>query len=211
MRNPKRTTVTAAALVVGLALVTLVAIFGASLRASVGTALENVKAEVIITAPGYAGFSTEVRDRALQVPGVKEAIGFRWGIAAVQGNEETVNGVTPKGFDRAIDFRFRGAQPTELTRNDVLVSSIMADEYGVKVGGDALIRFPRLGETPLRVAGIYEARRWRTRTAVARWSTAYLAAESDAFCAIGIVDACATTSISGEASRPVADTERTSG
>ena len=64
MRNPRRTTVTAAALVVGLALVALVAIFGASLKASVGTALADVKADVIITAPGYAGFSTEVRDRA---------------------------------------------------------------------------------------------------------------------------------------------------
>ncbi len=160
MRNPKRTTVTAAALVVGLALVTLVAIFGASLRASVGTALKNVKAEVIITAPGYAGFSTEVRDRALKVPGVREAIGFRWGIAAVQGNEETVNGVTPTGFDRAIDFRFRGPHVSTLSRTDVLVSSIMADQYGLHVGGDALIRFPRLGDTPLRVAGIYEARRF---------------------------------------------------
>ena len=62
MRNPKRTTVTAAALIVGLALVALVSIFGASLRSSVGTSLQDVKSEIIITAPGYAGFSPEVRD-----------------------------------------------------------------------------------------------------------------------------------------------------
>src|SRR5439155_2382546 len=91
MRNPRRTTVTAAALVVGLALVALVAIFGASLKASTRSALQDVKADVIITAPGYAGFSTEVRDRALATPGVAGAVGFRWGEAAIRGNEETVN------------------------------------------------------------------------------------------------------------------------
>ncbi|MGZ6886637.1 MAG: ABC transporter permease [Acidimicrobiia bacterium] len=160
MRNPRRTTVTAAALVVGLALVTLVAIFGASLRSSVGTALKNVKAEVIITAPGYAGFSPEVRDHALVTPGVKTAIGFRWGQAEVEGNEETVNGVTPTGFNDVIDFKFRGPRPSRLGRGDVMVSTIQADEYHLRVGQNAVIRFPRLGPTALRVVGIYETRRF---------------------------------------------------
>lgn len=160
MRNPKRTTVTAAALVVGLALVTLVAIFGASLKSSVGSSLADVKAEVIVTAPGYAGFSTEVRDRALLTPGVKEAIGFRWGQAEVKGNEETVNGVQPTGFDRVIDWRFRGAAPKRLEPGDVMVSTIEADAYQLRLGDRVVIRFPRLGPTGLRVVGIYETRRF---------------------------------------------------
>ncbi len=160
MRNPKRTTVTAAALVVGLALVTLVAIFGASLKGSVGSSLADVRAEVIVTAPGYAGFSTQVRDRALRTPGVQEAIGFRWGQAEVDGNEETVNGVQPTGFDRVIDWRFRGAAPTRLDPGDVMVSTIEADAYGLRDGDRVVIRFPRLGPTGLRVVGIYETRRF---------------------------------------------------
>ncbi len=160
MRNPRRTTVTAAALVVGLALVAMVAIFGASLKASVGTALADVKAEVIITAPGYAGFSPEVRDRALATPGVADAIGFRWGQAAIQGNEETVNGITPTGFNRAIDFRFRGPTPARVERNQVLVSTFEADSYHLGVGSDVVIDFPRLGPTELRVAGVYATRRF---------------------------------------------------
>ena len=160
MRNPRRTTVTAAALVVGLALVALVAIFGASLKASVGTALADVKADVIITAPGYAGFSPEVRDRALKTPGVADAIGFRWGQAAIQGNEETVNGITPSGFNRVIDFRFRGPTPHRVERDQVLVSTFEADSYHLDVGSDVVIDFPRLGPTQLRVAGIYATRRF---------------------------------------------------
>jgi putative ABC transport system permease protein len=160
MRNPRRTTVTAAALVVGLALVALVAIFGASLKSSVGTALADVKSDVIITAPGYASFSPEVRDRALETPGVAAAIGFRWGQAAVKGNEETVNGVTPTGFDRAIDWRFHGPAPTRLERGDVMVSALEADSYGLKLGQPVVITFPRLGPTQLTVTGIYETRRF---------------------------------------------------
>jgi putative ABC transport system permease protein len=160
MRNPRRTTVTAAALVVGLALVAMVAIFGSSLKSSVGTALRDVKADVIITAPGYAGFSPDVAERALETPGVADAVGFRWGEAEIAGNEETVNGVTPTGFNRVIDFRFRGETPTRVGRDEVLVSGIEADSYGLDVGSDVVIRFPRLGPTQLRVAGIYETRRF---------------------------------------------------
>ena len=160
MRNPKRTTVTAAALIVGLALVALVSIFGASLKSSVGTSLKDVKSEIVITAPGYAGFSPEVRTRALEAEGVDRAVAFRWGQAAIRGNEETVNGVTPRGFSKVIDFKFQGPAPTVVGHGDVLVSKLEADSYGLHVGDPLVITFPRLGPTQLRVTGIYETRRF---------------------------------------------------
>ncbi len=160
MRNPRRTTVTAAALVVGLALVALVATFGASLRASVGSSLRDVRADIIITAPGYAGFSTDVGKIAPYVPGVESAIGFRWGEAEVQGQEEIVNGVNPTGFDDVVDFKWQGPAPRRIDRGDVLVSSLKAKEFGLKLGEPAIVRLPRLGPTQLTVAGIYETRRF---------------------------------------------------
>jgi putative ABC transport system permease protein len=162
MRNPRRTTVTAAALVVGLALVALVSIFGASLKASTRTALENVKADVIITAPGYAGFSTDIRNFALASPGVQNAIAFRWGQAAVDGNEETVNGMIGDNFDDLIDFKFQGSAPAPTTVGDgeVLVSATQAKQYALKVGDPLVIRFPRLGPTQLRVAAVYDTNRF---------------------------------------------------
>ena len=160
MRNPRRTTVTAASLIVGLALVALVAIFGASLKASVRSALSDVKADLIITAPGFAGFSPDVRAKALSTPGVKEATAFRWGQAEVQGNEETVNGITSSGFNDTIDWKFRGPTPSRVDRTQVMVSTREADHYKLKIGGPVTIRFPRLGPTTLTVSGIYETRRF---------------------------------------------------
>ncbi len=60
MRNPRRTSATAAALIVGLALVALVAIFADSLKTSVRAALDDVRADYILTAPQFAGFSPQV-------------------------------------------------------------------------------------------------------------------------------------------------------
>ena len=160
MRNPRRTTVTAAALVVGLALVALVAIFGASLKSSTRAALRNVKADVIITAPGYAGFSPDVRTRVLHAPGVENAIAFRWGQAAIQGNEETVNGLAGNRFNDLIDFKFQGPAPDHIDQSQVLVSTTQAKQYHLAVGDAVAIRFPRLGSTALTVAGIYETRRF---------------------------------------------------
>ena len=160
MRNPRRTTVTAAALVVGLALVALVAIFGASLKASTRSALLDVRSDVIITAPGYAGFSPEIRARALVSPGVKNAVSFRWGQAEIQGNEETVNGITGSDWNDVIDFKFHGPTPRALGPTAVLVSAREAARYRVGLGDSIDIRFPRLGTTPLRVGGIYETRRF---------------------------------------------------
>lgn len=160
MRNPKRTTVTAAALVVGLALVALVSIFGASLKASARTSLNDVQAEVIITSPGYANFSTDVANRARQTPGVTDAVAFKWGSAAVQGSEEIVNGITPRGFNNVIDFKFRGVRPDTLTERQVLISGKQSDTLGLGVGDTLTINFPRLGPSALEVAGVYETRRF---------------------------------------------------
>lgn len=160
MRNPRRTTVTAAALVVGLALVALVSIFGASLKASARTSLYDVRAQVIITSPGYANFSTDVRERARKVKGVTAAVAFKWGSAGVAGNEEIVNGITPKGFNDVIDFKFRGRAPNSITPRQVLISGKEADSLGLGVGDMLTISFPRLGPSALEVAGVYETRRF---------------------------------------------------
>ena len=63
MRNPRRTAVTASALVIGLALVGLTATFGESAKASVahdtGTGL---RADYVVKSDGFAGFSGDVAE-----------------------------------------------------------------------------------------------------------------------------------------------------
>ncbi|HEY1652753.1 MAG TPA: ABC transporter permease, partial [Acidimicrobiales bacterium] len=74
MRSPRRTAQTASALMVGLALVSAIAVFGASLSRSATQSVDNaINADLIVTNTNQNGpgnFSTTVPTRAASVPGV---------------------------------------------------------------------------------------------------------------------------------------------
>src|SRR5262249_38795992 len=73
MRSPRRTAQTASALMVGLALVSAIAVFGASLSKSATSSVDNaISADLIITTPnnGPGGFSNAVAPLASSVQGV---------------------------------------------------------------------------------------------------------------------------------------------
>ncbi len=87
MRNPRRTAITASALVIGLALVGLTATFGASARASVGqSTAAGLRADYIVKSDGFAGFSTEVAERLRDIPVVTTAASMRFTDGAVDGD-----------------------------------------------------------------------------------------------------------------------------
>ena len=70
MRSPRRTAQTAAALMVGIALVSAIAVLGASLSKSATSNIDNaVTADYIITGPS-SGFSTTVAPAVSRLPGV---------------------------------------------------------------------------------------------------------------------------------------------
>ena len=145
MRNPRRTNATAAALVVGLALVALVAIFAASLKTSVRSALDDVRADYVLTASQFAGFSPEVSTRVRATPGVASAVSFRFGDAEVGKNTETINGTSARGINDVLDLRFVAGSADDLTRGGLLLSEKEATSYHRRVGQTLGIGFPRHG------------------------------------------------------------------
>ncbi len=155
MRNPRRTSATAAALIVGLALVALVAIFADSLKTSVRSALNDVRADYILTAPQFAGFSPEVAGpRAARFRGCEQAVAFRWGDVRIDGNDETVNGANTAGLHDVIDLKYLAGSDRGVADGGILLSDREASSYQKKVGDELTIGFP-VGAVPLRVVGIY--------------------------------------------------------
>jgi len=105
MRNPRRTAITASALVIGLALVGLTATFGASARASVGeSTAAGLRADYIVKSDGFAGFSTDVVDRLQGVPGVTTAAAMRFTDGAVDGDVKTVGSLDPSLLTKVVDL-----------------------------------------------------------------------------------------------------------
>ena len=91
-RNPRRTAATAAALMIGLALVAFVTVFAAGLKASIAQAIDdNFQGELVIQ--NTDGFSTRSRPApaaaARKVPGVET-------VSTLQATQAKVDGVGGK-------------------------------------------------------------------------------------------------------------------
>jgi putative ABC transport system permease protein len=156
MRNPRRTAATASALVIGLALVGLVSIFGASAKASVRAAIDaGIKADFILKAQQFSGFSPQVAERLDPLDEVDAVAAFRFGNVRVNVIEEIVTGVSAGALGTVVDLSVRDGSTAAMARDGVLVHVDAAKEYGVGVGDSLTMQFP-LGFQSLRVAGTYE-------------------------------------------------------
>ena len=100
MRNPRRTAATAAALMIGLALITFVAVLAQGLRSSVDDAIDQqVTADyVVVSDDNFTPFEPASDAALAAVPGA-EVVGVRGDRGRSFGSEENVTGVDP-GHDR---------------------------------------------------------------------------------------------------------------
>jgi putative ABC transport system permease protein len=157
-RNPIRTARTAAALMVGLALVTVVATLGAGLRSSDRDALESaVDSDYVVTSKnGFEPFPAAAGDVLPRVTGVSLVSNVRSDKAKVFGEETTVNGVAPD-FGRVFNFNWsRGSDAVlaGLGAHGAVLEAGYAGDHGLRVGSPFSIRTPSGELLRLRVAGI---------------------------------------------------------
>ena len=157
MRNPRRTAATASALVIGLALVVMVAIFGESAKASVRASDDELQADLVIDTTQFTGFSPEVVTRMAALPEVDDAVGFRFGsvrpVTTVGDDEERVVGMNGTGLEDVVDLQMR-AGDVDIGDDGMLIFAEEAQLYGLSVGERMPLRFPER-QIDVRVAGIY--------------------------------------------------------
>jgi putative ABC transport system permease protein len=157
-RNPIRTARTAAALMVGLALVTVVATLGAGLRASDREALESsVDSDYVVTSKnGFEPFPAAAGDALPKAAGVTLVSNVRSDKGRVLGDELTVNGVAPN-FGRVFNLNWSPGSDAVLARlgsDGAVLEEGYAEDQGLRVGSrfDARSASGRL--LHLRVLGI---------------------------------------------------------
>jgi putative ABC transport system permease protein len=158
MRNPRRTATTASALMIGLALVTLVAIIGATAKQSFTNIIDDsVRAEWLIQGKGFfsRGFTPAIAESLRQkLPGA-HVVEFRQGEFAVDGDQRQLFGVNPNVED-AIDIKLRpGANLAAFAGGGVLVNTDTAKTKGWKVGDTVDMRFEKTGTQPEKIQGLY--------------------------------------------------------
>jgi putative ABC transport system permease protein len=159
-RNPGRTASTAAALMIGLTLVTVVAVLGAGLRSTVESAVtDQVNAAYIVDGNDGMPFEAAEGDALARVPGVSTASHVRVDKALVAGEEQDVTGVDPATIARFYDFKWTegsAAEVGQLNSGGALVTQTYADDHDVSVGERLSIQTASGDKRTVTVRGVYD-------------------------------------------------------
>jgi putative ABC transport system permease protein len=158
MRNPRRTASTAAALMIGLGLVTFVAVFADSLKASSEAALdEAIRSDFILSSGGFAPLSPQVAEDLAARPEVAVASATRLGLIRVGGGTDFVTAIDPATFGDVTSLDFAEGSLASLAEDDmVAVLDDVAESHGWALGDRIDLRFARTGTKGFTVGGLYE-------------------------------------------------------
>jgi putative ABC transport system permease protein len=156
-RNPGRTANTAAALMIGLALITFVATLGKGLKASdVSTLKDQVRSDYVATAGnGFDPFPSEAGDALAQSPGVTLSAPARSDKARIFDSTVDVAGIGP-AFARVYHFDWKQG-PHEIPQGQgALVSKAFADRNHLALGDLFTVRPPSGKRLTFGVQAIFD-------------------------------------------------------
>jgi putative ABC transport system permease protein len=160
VRNPSRTAATAAALMVGLTLVTAVAVLGNGLRASVNDAVDKQLqgADYVLAGSNGATYAAEADETLASTAGVELTSGIRHGEALIDGEEGMIAGVDPATIGHFLKFDWtEGSADTlaQLGDDGALITKPYADTEKLKVGDRIAITTPTGDKRTVTVRGIH--------------------------------------------------------
>jgi putative ABC transport system permease protein len=158
-RNPGRTASTAAALMIGITLVSFISLFGRSLRNADADAWRSqVTSDYVVTSKnGWDAFAPTAADRALGVRGVTFVSHVRGDRGRVGSANAGINGVDPATVGRAVDVEVSGTPLDRLGPGEALVKDRFAEANHIRIGETFTFRGPDGTPTRLRAVGIFQA------------------------------------------------------
>jgi putative ABC transport system permease protein len=156
IRNPRRTASTAAALMIGLALVSMLSVLATSTKSSIAALVnKNLGADYVLTSDSFQGFSPDVAAKARQTPGVTTVGETRMGAAHLNGKNAMLVAVSDN-IGQVIKVDMKSGSLDALKSNELLVSKSKADANKWHVGDAVAVEFPTGGKTQLKVGGVFD-------------------------------------------------------
>jgi putative ABC transport system permease protein len=160
-RNPRRTAITAAALMVGLALITGVNVVLDSATKSLHHSVDReALVDLVIAGDSASGvlptFDPKVLDETRALPGVRTVVGQYVDVAVINGQSTGLTAITDLPAYARL-FRFTATEGTlgALGPDQVVTSEQRAQEYGLHVGDTVRIQLPRGEIHMMTLSGIY--------------------------------------------------------
>ena len=178
IRSPRRTSATAAALMIGVTLVTLASVMAASIRGTIDDIIgSGIEADVIIRANNdfdpTASFTPELAARAAEDESVDEVSRQQTGVALFNETEFFVIGIEPNYPDFfPVDSSEGNLNPGP---GEVVIHQAIADDNQLIVGSELQLLFESTGLTTFTVVGTASGDTWNDVIAIsqAEWIDNY--------------------------------------
>src|SRR3954451_10202047 len=160
-RKPGRTAATAAALMIGIALVTFVAVLAAAVKHSSEDSIKSQvsRADYVISAnDNWSPVTREAKDAAKSVTGVAAVQGIREDNVKVGKSKVRVDGVNPGQIGQTFSYTWKDgssdAALSQLNSGGALMLSDFAKKHHYKVGSPLALTAQSGEKTNLKVVGL---------------------------------------------------------
>ena len=171
IRAPRRTSATAAALMIGVTLVTLASVMAASIRQTVDEIIGgNIEAELVIRSTSdfdpTASFTADLADRATRDESVAEVSRIQTGAALFNESETLITG---------IESNYADFFPPETSEGrlapgpgEVVIDQAIAETNQLLIGSDLQLAFEATGTTTFTVVGTASGATWTDVIAISQ-------------------------------------------
>jgi putative ABC transport system permease protein len=161
LRNPARTASTAAALMIGIALVSFIATLTTGMKASNREAIEEqVVADYVVTgSDGYSPFVVAAGDALAESPVPEMVTSVRTEAGLVDDDSAEIGGIEPDTIAEAYVFDWKEGDDSVLATlgtEKAVLSSNFAEDHGIEVGDLITIRSIADRTARVEVVGTFE-------------------------------------------------------
>lgn len=162
-RNPRRTAATAAALMIGLALVGAIGVLGSSAKASIAGLVKGTNEDFIVQSTVQTGPASGVPDDVVaalrNTPGVRtvSAVAFDQArLGGPDGPQTGVNAADDHAINSVLSLEASSGDVSTVPPDGVLVGQSYAKEHDLAVGDQITLVYVKGNSADLRVTGIYK-------------------------------------------------------
>ncbi|MGA4843522.1 FtsX-like permease family protein [Streptomyces sp. G45] len=160
LRSPKRTAATASALMIGVAVVGLFTVFGASLKATMDqTVSRSFAGDVAVSTPSFgaggSGLSPRLAAAIAERPEVATAVGLGRGVAEVDGDGRALTVTDPVALAKSFDLGRVEGSLRDLGDDGIALTRKEADRRHLKVGDTTRLAFTDGTRDTFTVRAVY--------------------------------------------------------
>jgi putative ABC transport system permease protein len=163
LRNPARTSATAAGLMVAVAMVSMITIMASSLKASADATITSaLRADFVVAtgaqAGGSGGLSPNLERPLAALPQVSDVAGIRSGVVKVFGTVTPVVAADPAKAAQLVDMGVTQGDLAIMTPTGIGVSTQVASSRHLHLGSTVAVTYPTTGTRDYTVQVIYSVR-----------------------------------------------------